>query len=47
MRSLIKSIFLSITLQFARGENDCDEKGLLHEFTECVNGQHKGKKEKF
>jgi len=24
-----------------RGAPDCDEKGLLHDFTECVNGYHK------
>ena len=43
MRSLIKTVFTLILLQCVRGAPDCDEKGLLHDFTECVNGYHKGK----
>jgi len=40
--SLIKAVFYAISLLVVCGAPDCDEKGLLHEFTECVSGVHKG-----
>jgi len=44
MISFIKTVFYAISLLVVCGAPDCDEKGLLHEFTECVNGSHKGMK---